>query len=69
MTKNYYIFRILYLKCNSVIRLKQNLFILPSEDQEVGATIYFDINSFSYLLIKSDIEENEENLRKKVELK
>lgn len=68
MTINYYVFRILYLKCNSVIRLKENLYILPSEVQEIGATIYFDVDSFSYLLIKTDIEESEEILKQIVEL-
>lgn len=68
MTDNWYIFRILYLNCKSVIRLKENIYILPSEVQEFGATIYFDINSFSYLLIKTEMEENKDNLRKTVEL-
>lgn len=68
MAINYYVFRILYLKCNTVIRLMENIYIIPSEVQEIGTTIYFDIDSFSYLLIKTDIEENEENLRKTVEL-
>lgn len=52
MTANYYAFRILYLKCNSVIRLKENLWLLPSDAQEVGNTVFFDNNSYSYLLIK-----------------
>jgi len=68
MTTNYYIFRILYLKCNSVIRLKENIWLLPSEAQEAGGTVFFDINSYSYLLIKSDIEENETDLRHNIEL-
>jgi len=68
MTTNYYIFRILYLKCNKVIRLKENYWLLPSEAQEAGGTVFFDIKSYSYLLIKSDIEENESNLRNEVEL-
>ncbi len=46
----------------------ENIYILPSEVQEIGTTIYFDIDSFSYLLIKTDSEENEENLRQMVKL-
>jgi len=68
MTANYYVFRILYLKCNRVIRLKENLWILPSEVQEIGGNVFFKINSFSYLLIKSEVEENEIDLKNKVEL-
>ncbi|MEE9378502.1 MAG: hypothetical protein V3V33_10760 [Candidatus Lokiarchaeia archaeon] len=68
MTSNYHIYRILYLNCNKVIRLKENIYILPSEVQEIGASIYFEINSFSYLLIKTNNEDDNENLRQTLEL-
>lgn len=58
----------MYLKCNSVIRLKENIWLLPSESEKAGGTIFFDINSYSYLLIKSDIEENERDLKYNIEL-
>ncbi|MHA1285289.1 MAG: hypothetical protein ACTSQP_22540 [Promethearchaeota archaeon] len=66
--KNYFVFRVLHLKCNKIIKLANNIFILPSEINESGSTVYFDLQSYSYLVLVAKNNENKENLKKKVEI-